>query len=259
MKEFLIRTASAIMLIALVVGITLLPDMPFFIAFVLILSPAAWEMGNLIGGRAGFKMLAVLNFLVLLFSLKFQVFFFGILLVIFMTGFVSLLFTGRENVPGFLKDVSTALLPAVILAPTLFHIYLIWSLGKWFFYLIIFIISIGDTAAYLIGTAFGKHKIYPAASPNKSWEGFIAALFAGALAALPGAYLKIATPILPVIGFLTCLFAQISDPFESLFKRAAGVKDSSSIIPGHGGVLDRIDSYIFAAPIYYYLLLWLAK
>lgn len=259
MKEFLIRTVSAVVLIAVVVGITFLPDIPFFVLFTLILSPASWEMGNLIRARQGFKWLAVVNFLLLLFALRFGILLYGLLAMVFITGFVSLIFTGSENIPGFFRDVSASLLPAVILAPSLFHIYLIWARDKWFFYLIIFIISIGDTAAYLIGTAFGKHKIYPAASPNKSWEGFFAALIAGAIAALPGIYKKTDPSVLLILGAMTCLVAQISDPFESLFKRAAGVKDSSSLIPGHGGVLDRIDSYIFAAPVYYYILSWLTK
>lgn len=259
MKEFLIRTLSAVVLIAIVVGITFLPDIPFFIVFALILSPASLEMGTLIGGRQVFKWLAVVNFLLLIFALKFGFLLHGLLAIVFVTGFISLIFTGREDIPGFFRDVSSSLLPAIILAPTLFHIYLIWAKDKWFFYLIVFIISVGDTAAYIFGTAFGKHKIYPAASPNKSWEGFFAALVAGAIAALPGIYLKVDPYVLLILGFMTCLVAQISDPFESLFKRAAGVKDSSSLIPGHGGVLDRIDSYIFAAPVYYYLLFWLNK
>ena len=259
MKEFLIRTLSALGLIALVVGITLLPDAGFFIIASIFLSLAAWEMGGLIAGRNGFRFLALVNFLILMFSLKFHIFLYGFLVVIILTGLYSLFTTGKEDVEGFFRDVSSALIPPFILAPTLFHIYLIWSKDKYQLYLIIFIISIADTAAYLFGTKFGKHKIFPAASPKKSWEGFVAALIFGAVAAIPGILRGFSCSHMLIVGFITSLFAQLSDPFESLFKRAAGVKDSSNLIPGHGGVLDRIDSYIYAAPVFYYLFLLIGK
>ena len=259
MKEFLRRTISAIFLVVLIIGVSLLPDLLFFAVITLFFSLAAWEMAKLIGGREGFVYLAVINFLLLFFSLRFGFFSYGVLMVIFMSSFYSLLFTGKSDVNGFVKDISASLLPPLILSPTLFHIFPIWAKGKFFFYLLIVIISIADTAAYLFGMRFGKHRIYPAASPNKSWEGFFAALIFGTLSGLFGLFLHIKPFPLLVIGFITTLFAQLSDPFESLFKRAAHVKDSSHLIPGHGGVLDRIDSYILGAPVFYYLLVWFLK
>jgi phosphatidate cytidylyltransferase len=111
-----------------------------------------------------------------------------------------------------------------------------------------------DTAAYFGGLSLGKHKLMPRVSPGKSWEG-AAFGFVGALVTmiifqnyfLP--YLKFHQAI--IIGIIIGVFGQIGDLVESLLKRDAQVKDSSSIIPGHGGVLDRFDSLIFVSPILY--------
>ena len=111
-----------------------------------------------------------------------------------------------------------------------------------------------DTAAYFGGISMGKHKLMPRVSPGKSWEG-AAWGFVGAVVTmivfqyyfLP--YLKLHQAI--VIGIIIGVFGQIGDLVESLLKRDANVKDSSSLIPGHGGVLDRFDSLIFVSPILY--------
>lgn len=112
-------------------------------------------------------------------------------------------------------------------------------------------IWICDSAAYYIGTAFGKHKLFPRVSPNKSWEG-AAAGFGFALLTLILAkdifldFLSWKTVF--SIGLVIGTLGQIGDLIESLIKRDAEVKDSSSIIPGHGGVFDRFDSLLFSAP-----------
>jgi len=111
-----------------------------------------------------------------------------------------------------------------------------------------------DTAAYFGGLTMGRHKLFVRVSPNKTWEGalwgfFVSLLtmFAAQRLLLP--YLQLHQAL--IIGMIVGIFGQIGDLVESLFKRDAGVKDSSSIIPGHGGVLDRFDSLIFVAPILY--------
>ena len=122
---------------------------------------------------------------------------------------------------------------------------------------------VGDSAAYFLGTAFGRAKIAPSISPNKSWVGAFAGLVGSALAA--GVWLVVARPSLPdfpvvsvgivaAMGVLIGVGGQAGDFAESLLKREAGVKDSGSVFPGHGGVLDRVDALIFAFPIAYALL-----
>jgi phosphatidate cytidylyltransferase len=118
-------------------------------------------------------------------------------------------------------------------------------------------IWICDSAAFHVGSAFGAHKLFPRVSPNKSWEGAIAGLLAAILTALVARWLVL--PFLPLSGALLVgvtagTIGQIGDLVESLLKRDAGVKDSSALIPGHGGMFDRFDSVLLVAPcIYLYL------
>ena len=117
-----------------------------------------------------------------------------------------------------------------------------------------------DTGAYYAGSYLGKHKIWPRVSPKKSWEGSLGGLCAAMLIlAVYGSLVSI--PLLEhlafwqwgLIGLLLSLAAQTGDFFESALKRSVGVKDSSNLIPGHGGLLDRLDSIVFVLPVYMFL------
>jgi phosphatidate cytidylyltransferase len=115
----------------------------------------------------------------------------------------------------------------------------------------------GDTAAYFVGRGIGRWKMTPQISPNKTWEGaaanVLAALF---VAALFGYWMKIPPAHMLGMAVAGSVAGQVGDFFESTWKRGAGVKDSGSIIPGHGGMLDRIDSLILAAPAVWYYFQW---
>lgn len=123
--------------------------------------------------------------------------------------------------------------------------------GSLWILLLLVIVMAGDSAAYYFGSAFGRHKLYPAVSPNKSIEGALGGL-AGSVA---GAFIAKLT-FFPQLGVMDCIvtalvlgvLGQLGDLFESLLKRSCGVKDSGAIVPGHGGMLDRLDSILFAAP-----------
>jgi phosphatidate cytidylyltransferase len=124
---------------------------------------------------------------------------------------------------------------------------------KWIFLLLIIVMA-GDTAAFYVGSSLGKRKLYPIVSPNKSVEGMIGGLAGSVI----GTLIAGATffPELTIVGAVaTALFVglmgQLGDLFESLLKRSFGVKDSGNIFPGHGGMLDRLDSVLFAAPSLY--------
>ena len=123
--------------------------------------------------------------------------------------------------------------------------------------LLMAVIVISDSAQYYSGRAFGRHPLAPAISPKKTQEGAVGGLVFGTAAFLVGArWVFPTTPrlLLGVAGAAIVAAGMIGDLFESLLKRGAGVKDSSHLIPGHGGVLDRIDSWLFAAPVYYIFL-----
>jgi phosphatidate cytidylyltransferase len=111
----------------------------------------------------------------------------------------------------------------------------------------------GDIAAYAAGTAFGRHRFFPTVSPRKSVEGAIAGLLAAVAiaAALAAPLAGIAWWLGAVLGVLVAIAAQGGDLVESALKRRAGVKDSSQLIPGHGGLLDRIDSLLLVGPLVY--------
>ena len=115
-------------------------------------------------------------------------------------------------------------------------------------------IWICDSAAYFIGSAIGKHKLFPRVSPNKSWEGAIAGfVFAIISVVVLREFLLDFLSIFDTlaIGFIIGIFGQLGDLIESLIKRDAQVKDSSNLIPGHGGIFDRFDSLLFVAPLIY--------
>jgi len=122
-------------------------------------------------------------------------------------------------------------------------------------------IAVSDSGQYYCGRAFGRRKLAPAVSPAKTVEGAIGGVLVAATAgaftgpwAMPGV-----SPVAAAgLTFALALAGIVGDLFESLIKRSAGVKDSSQLIPGHGGILDRIDSHLFAAPVFYLFLRYLA-
>ncbi|MCG2634198.1 MAG: phosphatidate cytidylyltransferase [Gammaproteobacteria bacterium] len=110
-----------------------------------------------------------------------------------------------------------------------------------------------DTGAYLTGRRWGRRKLVPALSPGKTWVGLYGGITAGTLTApLASELLGVSQGYLPalLIGVVVALFSVIGDLTESLYKRSAGVKDSGRLLPGHGGILDRIDSLLAATPVY---------
>ncbi len=112
-----------------------------------------------------------------------------------------------------------------------------------------------DTFAYFVGTYFGKHKLCPTISPGKTIEGALGGLIGSMIGiVLLGTVFKLSIVHCTIMGLLVGIVAPIGDLVESAIKRFAGVKDSGRILPGHGGILDRFDSILFAVPaIYYYM------
>jgi phosphatidate cytidylyltransferase len=165
-----------------------------------------------------------------------------------------------RNVSDYIGSVAVSYLGCAYVALPLALLVFVGLQADGPFYLLfaLVVIWVGDTAAYYFGKNFGRHKSSPTISPNKTWEGtiasFVAALLAGLITARyvwGGGYVEITL----LAGALN-IAGQLGDLAESALKRGAGVKDSSGLIPGHGGVLDRIDSLLFAAPVlwYYWLL-----
>lgn len=116
-----------------------------------------------------------------------------------------------------------------------------------------FLLWTSDTGAYLVGISIGRHPFFPRISPKKSWEGFIGGvIFTLLISLFISKYFTVLTQTdWLVIASIIAVFGAIGDLVESLLKRSLGVKDSGNILPGHGGILDRFDSVIFAAPLIY--------
>jgi phosphatidate cytidylyltransferase len=136
------------------------------------------------------------------------------------------------------------------------------ELGEDLLMLLFLCVIATDTAAYYVGTAWGRHRLAPRVSPKKSWEGAIGGLLASVGAALLGHiwfYRRLTWVDAVALGLLLGLAAIAGDLAESVVKRATGAKDASNLLPGHGGLLDRADSMLFAGPVlYYYHQLFLA-
>ena len=127
--------------------------------------------------------------------------------------------------------------------------------GTWRVLLLLAIVMTADTAAFFVGSAFGRHKLAPAISPGKTVEGLLGGLVGGVIGALAVRWAGLhwlSTAHAVWLGLGAAALGAAGDLSESLLKRWAGVKDSGALFPGHGGMLDRLDSLLFAAPVLYY-------
>ncbi len=183
-----------------------------------------------------------------------------------MASFLVVLFMGRQP---YIANVATTSLGFMYGGWLPCHILLLRQMGSnhvnffvpglndgLYYLLYTFLIVVAtDIGAYYFGSKFGKRQLSKVISPKKTIEGAIGGgLFAIFIAAFGVFYTNLTLLEAVVGGFLITLFAQLGDLSESLIKRDAGVKDSSNILPGHGGLLDRTDSYVFALPVAYYYL-----
>ncbi|MFC1870616.1 phosphatidate cytidylyltransferase, partial [Chloroflexota bacterium] len=127
--------------------------------------------------------------------------------------------------------------------------------GRDWVFLALFTIFASDISAFFVGRAWGKHRLAPSISPRKTWEGAVAGVLGAVVISLVVVKLSglpLSFPQAILLGILVGILGQLGDLVESLFKRNTGVKESGKLMPGHGGVLDRIDSVVFAGVVVYY-------
>ena len=169
--------------------------------------------------------------------------------------FILQIFISQKNP---VKSISiTALEQFYIGLPLFIFVFFVFTIpNRWIIVCALSMIWINDTGAYIVGSLFGRHKMFPVLSPKKSWEGFLGGLIFNIGAAFIFyycfnlySYELISTVYGWIyIGICVSAFATLGDLFESMLKRSLGIKDFGNIIPGHGGILDRIDSLLFVAP-----------
>ncbi|HKM90823.1 MAG TPA: phosphatidate cytidylyltransferase [Candidatus Acidoferrales bacterium] len=179
-----------------------------------------------------------------------------IALAVFMMGAAALAVAGRarlkEAIPRLGVNCAAMLLVALPLS-FLVRLHGMDPLGPRIVLFLLVLLWVGDTLAYFTGRSVGRHKMAPELSPGKTWEGAAANLLGSILVGLASARWIALPPVhLMVMAGLANVAGQVGDLTESAYKRSAGVKDSGALLPGHGGMLDRVDSLIFAAPVVWY-------
>ncbi len=257
------RVITTLILIPLVVvGILYLPTDIFALILAVVCLAAAWEWVRLAGivssgARISYLLLIGLTLLVTYLLLKQTGLFWLFLVTTLWWALVTLgiIRYSPDNSwqPAPLVKAAIGLLVLVPAWAALVSIHGKNEQGPLLLLFVMTLVWVADSGAYFSGRRWGRVKLAPAISPGKSWEGVYgalagAALWSGLLVLLLP---EIGSPLLLfLLSLLVCMVSIIGDLFESVFKRQAGVKDSSNLLPGHGGVLDRVDSLTAAAPVF---------
>ncbi len=268
------RLLTAAVLMALMLAAIFLFSTPWFAALLAVfLAAGAWEWAHLMNTprSASLSMLpgALVAMLIPLWFLQHAsavlLLVLGLATVGWCLVLANLPHSERMRPLQSYSEVTRFWVGALLLAPpwlALIHLHATPRFGPWHVAFLFGLVAVADSAAYFTGRAFGKRKLAPHISPGKTWEGVYGALAATVVyGALCGAGFELRGMVLiafVTLCIVTVLFSIIGDLFESLLKRQAGVKDSGTALPGHGGVLDRIDSLTAAAPIFT-LGLWLLE
>jgi len=166
-------------------------------------------------------------------------------------GVGSLVLLGRTPVEESMGALGVFGFGMAYFALPIASMYRLHRLDPWVLLLLLLVIWVSDSAAYFIGRRWGRHKLAPVVSPKKSWEGAVAGLVGAMIVGALWSLLRLGELSWVVVGLatVTSVGGQIGDLVESMLKRGAGVKDSGSILPGHGGMLDRMDAVMFGAPV----------
>lgn len=255
--------------IALIAFVTHIGFVPFMLLVMCISVLGVWEFYSLVGNM-GFRPQKIFGVLVSI--LLITMFFFNgsalgfdetrpvILSMLICLLIIAPFFTSmfRKNLEHIVVDNALTVFGVLYVAWTLGHFVLLRQRvpdGEALVFFVFVVVWMLDTGAYAVGMRYGKHKIVPKISPHKSWGGSIAGFVCAVGTAL--VYREMFLLSIPrrdavLLGCIIGIIAQLSDFAESVIKRNAGKKDSGTLLPGHGGILDRFDSFIFVVPVVYY-------
>ncbi len=267
----MLRIATAAVLLPLMWAmINHAPPVAFIAFMTLVISLGCWEAYRMLGRRWArpFTWLGIATVWAVIWSCAGLEPAFGVTLPLVTLTILALIVAmwRRDTPEEMLATCLATVFPVLFIGLTLGHVVglrvMPGDIGQGALMFLFICVIFADIAAFYVGTMIGRNRMAPRLSPKKSWEGAVG----GILAAVGGALLaqRWCHPALPLdhalaLGAVLGLAAILGDLSESLLKRAVGTKDSSSLVPGHGGVLDRTDSLLFSAPIlYYHHLLFLA-
>jgi len=258
---------AAILLPVAIIGFFLLHGLAFAIFIGLVVALGAWEWARLAGFAGQPVRIAYAALVVALLAVLYQ--FPALapwllaLAVLWWLAATYLVLTYPQSSRLWGGSAGSLVIGMAILLPSWQALVVLkqWPLGNWLILAVMALVWTADIGAYFSGKTFGKRKLAPQVSPGKSWEGLIGGLLTSLLITLAvGIYRgwSVRELVLALLGAaVVVLISVIGDLTESMFKRSSGIKDSSQLLPGHGGVMDRIDSLTAAIPIFA-VLLWLA-
>ncbi len=258
-RTLVTRTLSGIVYVSLVVGSVLLGDMYFKVVFGVFAVVAAYEYYRIAYKIAGATTspiwLTIATALIVAAGMFVSMLYPFTLMLLVLLAVILLLKTPFMRKSPAIQTLSLEYLGVLyVILPFLAIIYFEQIGGHIMLILFMFIMLwVNDTFAYLAGSVFGKHKMAPTVSPNKSWEGFAGGIVGTVATTVLLYYLDFpiveeyrSLLVMRGMCLVVVVFGTLGDLFESQLKRTAGVKDSGQIMPGHGGILDRLDSAIFA-------------
>lgn len=271
------RVITALILLAVVIAVFLSKSFLFLaLVMALFFAAAAWECCRLFNRKhpvicalVSTMTFGLLTLLISRNSFPEVTVFFGVCVAIWVVRLVPLLAIGLPSMEGWANRLLNGIYGTAILG-CFMAITVLFMYSPAYLFSIMSIVWIADIGAYFSGKAFGKHKLAPSISPGKSWEGAIGGwlavlIISSAAISLPvligtfpvKLFLKLGWPGLFLISTLLVAASIVGDLFESQLKRRANMKDSSNLLPGHGGVLDRIDALIPTLPLAALVHAWL--
>lgn len=252
MNNLFIRIVSGLILgIIVISGVIYLNKTLFFIAVSFITALSSWEIANLLKHRI--NNINPYHFAVVAFFSGLSLLFISAFLSILMIFLYAFYIASKNWDLKYLSYISFGLIYVVIFISS---IGLLFEYDKYLLFILFATVWAGDSFAYFVGKSIGKHKLAPRLSPKKTWEGAIGSVIGSLIfGGILSYYFEHLEALIAI--FIASIIMQIGDLFESFIKRQVNVKDSSNIIPGHGGILDRIDSLIFASIVFliYYQLI----
>ncbi len=268
MNNFILRTITAVLFVIIIIGSVLVSHWAFTGLFLLVSVAGYLEFTTIVRhlnaspSRITGSLMALFTYLIITLTIyniiSYNAYYFLLLIPVIITANELFRKTGSA-----LANVATALMGIVWIVIPLALLSGFFNLAeeiKWRqaglllgFFLILWIY---DSGAYIIGSLIGKHKMIERVSPKKTWEGFAGGAFAGLLTAwmVSASFTELNTYEWLLTAVIIIIAGTCGDLVESMFKRNAGIKDSGKILPGHGGILDRFDAVLLAAPVVYILI-----